>query len=128
MSYLLIAYIAIFSLGSSALFIVEFKFVPPEERDPPLETILDLSLAVLLLTGMLLLAMEVDSVPIKHLWKGISVSLTAYALYSNLRGRKEVLQTPESAEDHGAIVFADTGTLVLLFPAIAFNIYYAFWA
>ena len=44
MYYLLLAYITAFSLGFAVLFVVELTVTAPEERDPPLETFLDISL------------------------------------------------------------------------------------
>ncbi len=126
MHYLLLAYITLFSLGFAALFVIELMVTEPEEREPPLETFLDFLLVILLFAGMLLLAAGVDSAALKHAWKGVSVLLAVFAVISNLRGRHKDLQDPEVAEDRSLVAFADVGTLLMLLPAIGFNLYYAF--
>ena len=97
-----------------------------EERDPPLETLLDFLISATLLTGMVLLLIDIDSSAVRGIWKPVSVLVAIAAVYTNLRDRFRKIKDPESAEDHFPIAFADFLAITLFLPSIAFNLFFAF--
>jgi len=122
----LLGYLVVFGLGNAFLFLGAF-LLPKEDRDPPLETLVDFFVASTLFAGMLLLLVDIDSPTVRMLWKPVSIVVAVAAVYANLRARFKELRDQESAEEHGAIAFADCLTITLFLPSIAFNIYFAFW-
>jgi hypothetical protein len=126
MTYVLVAYIVVFGVATAGLVVADRTLVPPDERDPPLESLLDLIMAAVLLAGMIFVAASVESPPLKIVWKPLAVATTAYAVVSNLRGRKQALRDPQLVGDRSSVLSTDIGTLVLLVPAVLMNLYYAF--
>lgn len=123
--YLILAYIAIYTLGMLALFVASIFVVEPEDRDPPLETAFDIVLSLGLLAGMLMYAFEVDVPSLQSAWKLVSVSLVVMLIISNVRGRKRSLEEEPDA-DGDAVAWTDTLTLLLLLPSAVINLIFAF--
>lgn len=126
MTYLLWGYMLLFALAFVGLFWVEVWFTAPDERDPLVENVLDLVLAVLLFAGMVFYATEPELPLLRDTWKVVSVVLAIYAVTSNWMGRRQVLKAPDEPPTRRHVAIADFMTLLLMIPSLVLGFLYAF--
>jgi hypothetical protein len=124
---MLVAYAVLYTLGFSFLFIAYWRLVPAGEKDEPVwKTLLDILLATAGLTGMLLMLFRIEYVPIKLLWRPVSIALVAGQLWVNLAGRSKWMASAEAMDTRTEARLASVTTLILLAPALLINLIYAF--
>ena len=97
----------------------------PSERDPIIETILDLIASAILLAGMFFYVLEVNSHFLKTTWLLLSVVAAAYIGFSSLKSRSDEMPSAESGSNRNGFRFADMGTLLFSVPALLLNLAFA---
>ncbi|MES2463930.1 MAG: hypothetical protein V4671_25450, partial [Armatimonadota bacterium] len=127
MRFLLISYIVLFA--TVVLAAVAAAFLPQEpdkKKESVLEHIADGLTAAVLFAGMIFVFIGVDAPYLKNIWKVVVPILGGWALFASWKARRHAAVTGEMRENPAWAIFADIGSLVLLLPALALNLFFAF--
>ncbi|MEM6885538.1 MAG: hypothetical protein AAF571_10930 [Verrucomicrobiota bacterium] len=126
MNYVLVGYLCIFCLIYLVLLAIELFLTPADEREPVLTSVIDYSVAAILATGMIFLAIDFPSGSLRLLWGFLAPAAALSALFMSYRDRKAQLESTAVQTAGKWFAFTDFGTLFLIIPALVLNLIWVF--